>query len=183
MRAVHEAAERAGVPVNLIKVKTQTDAAEPLAESGDISLTDSGSAASCVTRGCVIGGTAWVFSRDDMVNQLDYLVVDEAGQFSLANVVATGQAAKNIILVADQMQLAQPTQGSHPGESGRSALEYLLQGKATVPPEVGVLLDVTWRMHPHIRRFISDAVYDSRLARIRRRRVRRSGASPPMQRG
>ena len=58
---------------------------------------------------------------------------------------------------------AQPIQGAHPGESGTSALQYLLQGHATVPPELGVFLGTTWRMHPHICRFISDAVYDGRL--------------------
>jgi len=74
-----------------------------------------------------------------------------------------GCAAKNIVLVGDQMQLAQPIQGSHPGESGLSALDYLLQGEATVAPEKGILLDTSWRMHPDICGFISDAVYDGRL--------------------
>jgi uncharacterized protein len=61
------------------------------------------------------------------------------------------------------MQLAQPTQGSHPGDSGLSALEYLLQGKATVPPELGVFLGVSHRMHPDVCAFISEAYYESRL--------------------
>ena len=40
--------------------------------------------------------------------------------------------AKNIILVGDQQQLGQPTKGNHPNESGKSVLEYLLDGKDTI---------------------------------------------------
>ena len=111
----------------------------------------------------LFGGTAWVFSREELTGKFDYLFVDEAGQFSLANVVATGGSSANIVLVGDQMQLASPVQGSHPGESGLSALEYYLDGKATIPPELGVLLNTTWRMHPDVCNFISDSIYESRL--------------------
>src|SRR5258705_5995512 len=61
------------------------------------------------------------------------------------------------------MQLAQPTQGSHPGESGLSVLEYLLQGHATVPPELGIFLGLSYRMHPEVCRLVSEAYYDARL--------------------
>jgi len=74
-----------------------------------------------------------------------------------------GLAAHNLVLVGDQMQLAQPIKGTHPGQSGQSALEFLLKGHATVPPERGVFLDVTRRMHPDVCRFISEAVYEGRL--------------------
>jgi uncharacterized protein len=67
------------------------------------------------------------------------------------------------VLVGDQMQLAQPIQGAHPGESGQSALDYYLQGEATIAPDKGILLDTSWRMHPSICEFISQAVYDGRL--------------------
>ena len=53
------------------------------------------------------------------IEQLDFLFVDEAGQVSLANVVAMGTCARNIVLLGDQMQLGQPIQGVHPGGSGR----------------------------------------------------------------
>ena len=111
----------------------------------------------------LIGGTAWVFADEGMDQHLDYLFVDEAGQVSLGNLLAMGSAARNIVLVGDQMQLAQPIQGAHPGESGLSALDYLLQGEATVAPDRGILLDTSWRMHPAICGFISAAVYDGRL--------------------
>ena len=64
------------------------------------------------------------------------------------------------------MQLSQPIQGSHPGESGDSCLEYLLEGRATIPADRGVFLGQTWRMHPNVCRFISEAFYDGRLHSI-----------------
>jgi predicted RecB family nuclease len=111
----------------------------------------------------VVGGTAWLFSRDDFDKGFDYLFVDEAGQVSIANIVAMGTCAKNIVLVGDPMQLSQPIQGAHPGESGFSALEYLLAGHNTVPGDRGIFLPVSRRMHPDVCRFISDIVYEGRL--------------------
>jgi uncharacterized protein len=111
----------------------------------------------------LVAGTAWLFADPHMDQMLDYLFVDEAGQVALANLVAMGTSARNIVLLGDQMQLGQPIQGVHPGRSGESSLEYLLNGLATIPPERGIFLATTWRMHPDVCRFISDAVYDSRL--------------------
>ncbi|HTF41563.1 MAG TPA: TM0106 family RecB-like putative nuclease [Propionibacteriaceae bacterium] len=136
--------------------------------------------------GIVVGGTAWVFGRPDLEQQFDYLFVDEAGQVALANAIAMGLAARNIVLIGDQMQLAQPAQGSHPGQSGLSCLHYLLEGHATVPPDRGVLLPITWRLHPDICQFISDTAYDGRLkpeARTSRRRVILSPDSTRLRRG
>ncbi len=111
----------------------------------------------------LIAGTAWLFADPGFEEICDYLFVDEAGQVSLANLIAMGVAARNIVLIGDQMQLSQPIQGSHPGESGTSALDYLLKGRATVPEDRGIFLDTTWRLHPEICGFISQAVYDGRL--------------------
>lgn len=111
----------------------------------------------------LIAGTAYLFARPEFDQQLDYLFVDEAGQVALANLVAMGTSAKNIVLLGDQMQLGQPTQGVHPGDSGKSALEYLLGDEATIAPERGIFLETTWRMHENVCRFISDAVYDGKL--------------------
>ena len=111
----------------------------------------------------LIAGTAWLFSDIGMDQSLDFLFVDEAGQVALANLVGMATSARNIVLLGDQMQLGQPIQGVHPGRSGESSLEYLLNGMATVSPEHGIFLKTTWRMHPDVCRFISDAVYDSRL--------------------
>ncbi|WP_084582912.1 TM0106 family RecB-like putative nuclease [Sphingomonas azotifigens] len=111
----------------------------------------------------LVAGTAWLFAREEMDEAFDYLFIDEAGQVSLANIVAMGVAARNIVLVGDQMQLSQPIQGTHPGSSGMSALDYLLQDNATVPEAQGIFLPVTRRMHPDLCQFISDAVYEGRL--------------------
>lgn len=111
----------------------------------------------------LVGGTVFHFSRDDQRGTYDYLFVDEAGQVSLGNLVAMGPSAANIVLIGDQMQLAQPVQGVHPGETGLSCLEYLLQDRATVPEERGILLNITRRLHPNLCAFISDAIYDGRL--------------------
>jgi uncharacterized protein len=112
----------------------------------------------------LIAGTAWLFAREDFDRNRDVLVVDEAGQVSLGHLVAAGTAARSLLLVGDQMQLPQPTQGSHPGEAGLSTLDYLLRDHATIPPERGIFLARTRRLHPDICGFISAAIYDGRLA-------------------
>ncbi|WP_407116130.1 TM0106 family RecB-like putative nuclease [Bradyrhizobium sp. LMG 9283] len=126
----------------------------------------------------LVGGTAFHFCRKDQRQQFDYLIVDEAGQVSLGNLVAMGSAARNIVLVGDQMQLAQPVQGVHPGESGLSSLGYLLQDKATVPPDRGILLNESRRLHPSLCTFISDAIYDGRLTAHAEAKARQLILSP-----
>ena len=111
----------------------------------------------------LIGGTAWLFSREDMAGRLDTLFVDEAGQVSLANLVGMAPSARNIVLLGDQMQLAQPTQGTHPGESGQGALQFALGQRKTVPPEQGVFLPTTYRLHPDVCHVVSGAIYEGRL--------------------
>jgi predicted RecB family nuclease len=111
----------------------------------------------------LIGGTAWAFSHVTAQGTLDYLFVDEAGQVSVANLLGMAPSTRNIILIGDQMQLSQPIKGSHPGESGTSTLEYLLQNHATIPDDLGIFLGETWRMHPEVCQFISGAVYEDRL--------------------
>lgn len=111
----------------------------------------------------LVGGTVFHFSRPDQIGSFDYLFVDEAGQVALGNLVAMGPSASNLVLIGDQMQLPQPVQGVHPGETGLSCIEYLLQENATVPPDRGILLNVTRRLHPKLCNFISDAIYDGRL--------------------
>jgi uncharacterized protein len=111
----------------------------------------------------IVGGTAWAFSHEAAAGRFDYLFVDEAGQVSVANLVGMSPSAENLVLLGDQMQLGQPIQGAHPGESGRSALEYLLQDHQTIPASLGIFLARTWRLHPDVCRFISGAVYEGRL--------------------
>jgi uncharacterized protein len=111
----------------------------------------------------LLAGTAWFFANDILDGQLDYLFIDEAGQVSVANVVAMGTAARNLVLVGDQMQLGQPIQGVHPGEAGLSVLDFLLGEQQTVAPDRGIFLGETRRLHPSICDFISRAFYEGRL--------------------
>lgn len=111
----------------------------------------------------LVGGTAWLWSRPELALAVDVLVVDEAGQFSLANALAVAQCGWSMVLLGDPQQLAQPSQGVHPEGAGVSALEHLLDGHETVPPERGVFLETTWRMHPEIARFVSALSYEDRL--------------------
>lgn len=111
----------------------------------------------------IIAGTSWLFSRPAFAQAVDVLVVDEAGQLSLANVLAISHAAKSVVLLGDPQQLAQPVKGQHPDGAGASALEHLLAGQATVPADRGLLLDTTWRMHSDIASFVSGHFYDGRL--------------------
>jgi len=85
-----------------------------------------------------------------MIDAVDYLFIDEAGQRSLADGVAVAPSANNLILLGDPMQLAQVTQGVHGEGAGASVLEHLLGDASTVPETRGVLLDTSYRMQPDI---------------------------------
>jgi uncharacterized protein len=111
----------------------------------------------------LVGGTAWQWSREDFAESVDVLIVDEAGQMSLANVLATAQAANSLVLLGDPQQLEQPIQSSHPEGSDVSALHHLLDGADTIPDDLGLFLGITWRLHPDIAQFTSEAYYASRL--------------------
>lgn len=115
---------------------------------------------------CVIGTTAWGFALEELENTFDYLFIDEAGQVSVANLIAMSRATRNIILMGDQMQLGQPSQGSHPEDSGLSILDYLLHATPTIPDFMGVFLGTTYRMHSAVNQFISDAIYEGKLETV-----------------
>lgn len=165
MVAVEKAAVELGMDIAGVKKSSRGNTDSEIDSDMFDNLDRTGDIVDALNEGTysLVGGTAWLFADEGMDTMLDYLFVDEAGQVAMANLLAMGSAARNIVLVGDQMQLAQPIQGAHPGESGLSALDYLLQGDATVAPESGILLDTSWRMHPSICSFISDAVYDGRL--------------------
>jgi uncharacterized protein len=111
----------------------------------------------------VVAGTAWLFADTKMENLLDTLFVDEAGQVPLANVIAVGGAARNVILLGDPNQLAQPIQGLHPEGAAVSSLQHLLGTDLTMPENRGLFLDLSWRMQPELCRFISEIAYEGRL--------------------
>jgi len=109
------------------------------------------------------GATSWFWARPDTSRSVDVLFIDEAAQMSLANVLAVSQAACNIVLLGDPRQLEQPIQGSHPYGAEVSALDHILGHHATVPPDRGLFLEETWRLHPQICAFNSELFYEGRL--------------------
>jgi predicted RecB family nuclease len=111
----------------------------------------------------LIAGTAWLFANERMQRRVDVLVIDEAGQVSLADAVASGTAARNLILLGDPMQLPHVSRGTHPPESDRSVLAHLLGVRSTVTPDRGIFLRFTHRLHPTICSFCSQLAYDGRL--------------------
>ena len=111
----------------------------------------------------LVAGTSWLWSRQQFADSTDVLFVDEAGQLSLANVLSVAHAAGTLVLLGDPQQLAQPSDVAHPPGAGVSALEHILGDHATMPPDAGLLLDRTWRMHPQLCRYTSDVFYDGRL--------------------
>lgn len=115
--------------------------------------------------GFVLGGTAWDFANAARVprGSLDLLVVDEAGQFSLASTVAVGVAAKNLLLLGDPQQLPQVSQGRHPEPVDGSALGWVSDGHDVLPPELGYFLAETRRMHPALAASVSRLSYEGKL--------------------
>ncbi len=161
LAAVERVAKESGLAFQGAKKSTSEDSC--LRGSFIVDIFSSGDLAKVQDEFQLIAGTAWLFASGNFTQKFDYLFVDEAGQVSLANLVAMSTCAHNLVLLGDQMQLGQPIQGVHPGESGQSTLEYLLQGEATIPEDRGIFLNKTWRMHPDVCRFISEAVYAGRL--------------------
>jgi uncharacterized protein len=109
------------------------------------------------------GGTAWLWSRPDAFECVDVLFVDEAAQMSLADVLAVSHAAKTVVLIGDPQQLEQPMQGSHPDGTDVSALDHILAGEQTIPPDKGLFLEETWRLHPDICAYTSELFYAGKL--------------------
>ena len=111
----------------------------------------------------LFAGTKYHLSNGYYDSKIDYLFIDEAGQISVADLIVLGQIAKNIVLIGDQNQLGQPTKGSHPGLSGKSILEFLLEGQDTISEDKGIFLNKTYRLHPKINEFTSSSFYENRL--------------------
>lgn len=114
----------------------------------------------------VVGATTWLWTREDFRDTVDVLLVDEAGQMSLANVLAAAHAAPNLILLGDPQQLGQPSAAAHPPGAGVSALERVLGEEVTMPEDRGLFIDHTRRMHPDVCTFTSEVFYENRLASL-----------------
>ena len=111
----------------------------------------------------VVGGTTWLWSREDMTGAVDALFVDEAGQMSLADALAASPCARSFVLLGDPQQLDQPLQGTHPPGAQRSVLAHVLDGERVMPDHLGLFLDGSWRLHPDISAYTSEVFYEGRL--------------------
>ncbi len=111
----------------------------------------------------VVGGTSWLWAAKEMIDSVDVLFIDEAGQMSLADALAAAPCAANLVLLGDPQQLDQPLQGIHPPGAERSALAHVLNGESVMPDHLGIFLDGTWRLHPTISAYTSEVFYEGRL--------------------
>lgn len=116
--------------------------------------------------GFVVGGTAWDFTHVGRIARggLDLLVIDEAGQFSLASTIAVSVAAPRLLLLGDPQQLPQVSQGTHPEPVDTSALGWIMAGAAVIDPARGYFLAQTRRMRPEVAAAVSELSYDGKLA-------------------
>jgi uncharacterized protein len=114
----------------------------------------------------LLGGTSWLWANERFRDSVDVLFIDEAGQMSLADVLAVSAGAKSLVLLGDPQQLEQPQQASHPPGAGVSALEHLLGGTKTIVKERGLFLHQTRRLHPDICAFTAEAFYEGRLKSV-----------------
>ena len=105
----------------------------------------------------------WVKGTKEEDEKFDYLIIDEAGQFSLFDAVASCASAKNLVLLGDPQQLPQVIQGSHDHGAGNSVLEHIIGDNNVIESERGVLLDRTYRMRSEICNYISQEFYESQL--------------------
>ncbi|MFN8044613.1 MAG: TM0106 family RecB-like putative nuclease [Dermatophilaceae bacterium] len=115
--------------------------------------------------GFVLGGTAWDLTNTHRVGRgsLDLVVVDEAGQFSLAKTLAVSMAGARLLLLGDPAQLPQVSQGTHAEPIDESALGWLAGGAAILPEDLGYFLETTWRMHPRLTEVVSGLAYADQL--------------------
>jgi predicted RecB family nuclease len=160
LEAVEEAAGELGLDFDGLKKASSGNPESFYRESTRITnVTD---AAQCVE--CKLAaGTAWLFSGAVHDCTFDYLFIDEAGQVSLADALAMGTSARNLVLVGDPQQLDQVIQGTHPDGSDASVLKHLIGEEQTIPPDRGLFLERTYRLHPDVCDYISDEFYERRL--------------------
>lgn len=114
----------------------------------------------------LFAGTAWALTRTALEHALDVLFIDEAGQFSLAITLAVATSARSLVLLGDPQQLNQPTKAVHPEGADASALGHVLGDAETISADRGLFLERTFRMHPALTSYVSDAFYDGRLEAV-----------------
>jgi uncharacterized protein len=163
LEAVADATRAEGIPIRIgQRTDDQDDVSDERIER--ISTTDAAIIGLRSGTWDVVGGTSWLWAREDAGSIVDVLFVDEAGQLSLATVCSVSGAADSLVLLGDPNQLPQVSQGTHPEGAAASALEHLVGDAKTIAQDRGLLLGTTYRLHPDVNAFISDAFYEGRLA-------------------
>ena len=166
LRAIQHEADRQGFVFSGVKKAGEDD---PEDSFTDRCFVSSAAADVCADPAFdLVAGTAWALTRPAVdvhvaERPIDVLFVDEAGQLSLADVLAAGTSARALVLLGDPNQLPQVSQGSHPEGSGLSVLQHLLGDDVTIPPDRGLFLEETWRLRPELCDFTSEAYYEGRL--------------------
>ncbi|OMQ14440.1 hypothetical protein A7K94_0216620 [Modestobacter sp. VKM Ac-2676] len=162
--AVMAAAREAGVPVRALQ---KADEAQRCSDRDVQCVGSNGQVVDALDVGDVdlVAGTSWLLTREELAGRLDVLVVDEAGQLSLANTLAVSRAARNLLLLGDPQQLRQPGRGIHPDGADVSALEHVLGADEVLPADRGVFLDRSWRMAPALCSVVSGLAYDGSCSR------------------
>ena len=77
-------------------------------------VVDNADALAAIDEGKVVGGTQWLWAREEAVGALDVLFVDEAGQMSLANVLAASPAARSLVLLGTPSSSSNRKRGRTP---------------------------------------------------------------------
>jgi predicted RecB family nuclease len=162
LREVCSAAKQSGVRVPVIQKARKGDECD---DASVIKAESNEAVLDALTKGTakVAAGSVWLWAREEMANSVDVLFVDEAGQMSLANVLAASPSATSIVLLGDPQQLDQPQKGVHPRGADVSALGHLLNGRATIADDQGIFLTETRRLHPDVCAFTSELFYEGRL--------------------
>jgi uncharacterized protein len=112
----------------------------------------------------IFGGTSFSMSNKGMrAFHYDYLIIDEAAQFSLVDTLAASGIADNIILFGDPQQLAQVVQAIHPGGVANSALGHYMGKHELLPKDMGYFVELTRRLHPKINEPVSWLSYENKL--------------------
>ncbi len=148
IRAIQKADERDRCASKEVQCSGSSTTVETALNDGDVDI---------------VAGTTWLFARPTFPAKLDYLVVDEAGQMALANVLAIAGVTQNFIFLGDPNQLSQPSHGIHPPGVNLSVLDHVIQDEPTMPVHYGLFLETTYRLHPSVCAFISEAFYDGKL--------------------
>ena len=160
LRAIAEAAQERGVELRIVQKCNEDDDCDV---PGVVPARSPHDVAELAEDADVVAGTAWLWAREELRDLVDTILIDEAGQMSLAYSLVVATAARNLVLLGDPQQLAQPAKGVHPDGAAVSGLEHVLAGRAVIPERLGVFLAATHRLAPAVCDFVSESFYDGQL--------------------